>query len=600
MAGTVPIQLVPSGSPEERRRATRKQVSWPAKLEVSGGWVECQVIDLSPTGAKARIKGPLTGTNQVRLAIDHLGNFDGTVVWQTKSYIGIQFTRLPASEAPAGGALSRVQMISLRARARGSDSIEPGMGAEPIRAVELPAAALSARMAPEAPPRQARTPQPMPTRTQTTQSPIVTAAVAVILPEIINQINSEAITALSREELVEELGKLVHDIAVQNRISLSAPEQMAVTQLVINDMLGLGPLEPLLADPTVTDILVNGSNQVYVERRGKLELTNVKFTNDRHVFNIATRIVSRVGRRVDESMPLADARLEDGSRVNIILPPLSLRGPIISIRKFPTNEITLDRMVKAQNISAAMGVLLKVAAQSRLNILISGGTGSGKTTLLNAISQMIDPGDRVVTIEDAAELQLQLPHVVNLETRPPNLEDEGEITMRDLFRNALRMRPDRIILGEIRSAEAFDVLQAMNTGHDGSLATIHASTARAALTRLESILMMTTAGIPAAALRRQIASAVDLVVQVSRMRDGKRRVISIAEIVGSEGEVITMHDLFTFEAQPHVNGTEVVGRFVSTGVRPHFLAKAEAHGLAELLQKATSAPESCTVADLIG
>jgi pilus assembly protein CpaF len=264
------------------------------------------------------------------------------------------------------------------------------------------------------------------------------------------------------------------------------------------------------------------------------------------------------------------------------------------------SEITLERMVRSESISPAIAVLLKVAALCRLNILISGGTGSGKTTMLNAISQMIDPDDRIVTIEDAAELQLQLPHVVSLETRPPNLEDEGEITMRDLFRNALRMRPDRIILGEIRAAEAMDVLQAMNTGHDGSLATIHASSPRAALTRLEAILSMTTAGVPAAALRRQIGSAVDMVVQVSRMRDGKRRVVGITEIVGLEGDVITTHDLFTFEAEPHVTGQGVVGKFVSANIRPHFTHKAEAHGLAELLQKATTAANSCTLADFNG
>jgi pilus assembly protein CpaF len=603
MAPVIPIHAAASQSADERRRAGRRQVSWPAKLEVNGGWVDCHVMDLSPTGAKVRISGPLTGTNHVRISVDQLGVFDGTVVWQTKAYIGIHFNRLPAGGAAEVGALSRVQMISLRARSTGVIEQTPSPAAtaenEP-RPSAAPAEHLPLRRTAEPTPRAVRVPQPMPTRTQTTESSIVTAAVAAILPEIINQINSEAIASLSREELEDELSKFVQDIAVQQRLSLSTAEQSAVTLHVINDMLGLGPLEPLLADNTVSDILVNGPDKVYVERRGKLQLTNVKFTSERHLFNIVTRIVSRVGRRVDESTPIADARLEDGSRVNIILPPLSLHGTTISIRKFPMSEITLERMIQTESVSPAIAVLLKIAAECRLNILISGGTGSGKTTMLNAISQMIDPEERIITIEDAAELQLQLPHVISLETRPPNLEDEGEITMRDLFRNALRMRPDRIILGEIRAAEAMDVLQAMNTGHDGSMATIHASSTRGALTRLEAILSMTTAGVPAGALRRQIGSAVDLIVQVSRMRDGKRRVIGITEVVGHEGDVITTQDLFTFEEEPHVSGQEVVGKFVSGNIRPHFMPKAEAYGLAQLLMKAVTKPETCTAADLVG
>jgi pilus assembly protein CpaF len=323
-----------------------------------------------------------------------------------------------------------------------------------------------------------------------------------IQPIILDRMDMAAAAQLSREDLAHQLAELVAEILAELKLRLNLKEQQGLVELLLNDMLGLGPLEPLLADETVTDIMVNGANKVYVERKGKLVLTEVRFRNDAHVMNIANRIVSQVGRRIDESQPLCDARLLDGSRVNIIVPPLAIDGPSISIRKFSKKNITLDVMARQGNTSAPMATVLKIAARSRLNILISGGTGSGKTTLLNAMSQMIDPGDRIVTIEDAAELQLQQPHVVRLETRPPSLEGSGEITMRDLVKNSLRMRPDRIIMGEVRGSEAVDMLQAMNTGHEGSLSTIHANKPREALTRLENMVGMAGINLPSKAVRR--------------------------------------------------------------------------------------------------
>jgi pilus assembly protein CpaF len=338
-------------------------------------------------------------------------------------------------------------------------------------------------------------------------------------------------------------------------------------------------LEPLIADETVSDIMVNGPKQIYVERRGKLELTDVQFRDDQHLVNICTKIVTRIGRRIDESRPLVDARLPDGSRVNIIIPPLAIDGASISIRKFSKKTITLDTMAASGSISPPMATLLKIAARCRLNILISGGTGSGKTTLLNALSRMIDSAERTVTIEDAAELQLQQPHVVRLETRTANLEGTGEITMRDLLKNALRMRPDRIIIGECRGEEALDMLQAMNTGHDGSMSTIHANNPREALTRLENMIGMSGITLPSKAMRTQIASAVHLIAQVNRMRDGFRRVTQLTEVVGMEGDIITTQDLFTFQFQGEGADGKLRGTFQPSGIRPAFLPRAEYFGL---------------------
>jgi pilus assembly protein CpaF len=407
----------------------------------------------------------------------------------------------------------------------------------------------------------------------------VETAKAQIQPLVLEHMDVAAAAEMPRAVFEAQLTGWVKDLLTETKIQLNFLEQRELVESLIADMLGLGPLEPLIEDETVTDIMVNGARQVYVERRGKLELTGVRFRDDDHVMNVATRIVTRVGRRIDEATPLVDARLLDGSRVNIITPPLAIDGPTISIRKFSKKTITLDTMAQQANISPEMATLLKVAARCRLNILISGGTGSGKTTLLNALSRLIDPTERTVTIEDAAELQLQQPHVVRLETRPPNLEGSGEITMRDLLRNALRMRPDRIILGEIRGAEALDVLQAMNTGHDGSMSTIHANTPREALTRLENMVGMTGINLPSRAVRTQIAAAVHLIAQVNRMRDGIRRVTHVIEVVGMEGEVITTQELFTFQFKGEATDGKLRGVFNSSGIRPFFLPRAEYYGL---------------------
>jgi pilus assembly protein CpaF len=411
-------------------------------------------------------------------------------------------------------------------------------------------------------------------------------AVPKIYPLVIERIDSEVATRLSRPELAVQLSGVVAEVLGELKMPLNQREQRDLVTLLMNDMLGLGPLEPLLADDTVTDIMVNGAKQIYAERKGKLELTGATFRDNTHVMAIATRIVSTIGRRIDESSPLCDARLPDGSRVNIIIPPLAIDGPSISIRKFAKRTIDLDVMARQQNMSQAMATILKIASRSRLNILISGGTGSGKTTLLNALSQMIDPEERVVTIEDAAELQLQQPHVVRLETRPPNLEGKGEVTMRDLVKNALRMRPDRIILGEIRGAEAIDMLQAMNTGHDGSLGTLHANRPREALTRLENMVSMAGLNLPTKAIRTQIAAAVHMILQVSRMRDGVRRITSITEIVGTEGEVITTQELFSYKFEGQGLDGKLRGRFESSGLRPNFTPRAEYYGLDRILLEA--------------
>jgi len=400
-----------------------------------------------------------------------------------------------------------------------------------------------------------------------------------VQPVLLERIDIAAATKMSRADLARQVSEIVGEILFEERLRLNLSEQRDLVTMLINDMLGLGPLEPLLADDAVTDIMVNGANQIYVERRGKLELTDVRFRDDAHVMNIATRIVTRMGRRIDESTPLVDARLDDGSRVNIIIPPLAIDGPTISIRKFSKKGITLDVMARQGNISPAMATVLKIASRSRLNILISGGTGSGKTTLLNALSQLIDHGERIVTIEDAAELQLQQPHVVRLETRPSNLEGDGEITMRDLVKNALRMRPDRIILGEVRGQEAVDMLQAMNTGHEGSMCTVHANRPREALTRLENMVGMAGINLPSKAVRTQIAAAVDLIVQISRMRDGIRRVTSVTEVTGMEGDVLVTQELFNFAFEGEDANGRLKGTFKSTGLRPHFTPKAEYFGL---------------------
>jgi len=384
---------------------------------------------------------------------------------------------------------------------------------------------------------------------------------------------------IPRATLRIEVAKLVSEIASEQRVELNEVEESALAAELTDDMIGLGPLEPFLDDDEITDILANGPFDVYVERRGKLEKTTARFRDAQHLVNIAQRIASAIGRRIDEASPMVDARLADGSRVNIVLPPLVLNGGTISIRKFPKRSLTLDTMVRQENLSREMSRLLQIATRSRLNILISGGTGSGKTTLLNAVSQHIDRDERIITVEDAVELRLQQPHIVQMETRPPNMEGAGHVPQRELVRNALRMRPDRIIVGEVRGPEAFDMLQAMNTGHDGSMSTVHANSPRDALYRVENMVMMANLNLPLRAIRMHIASALNLVVHLERMRDGIRRVQNIAEIAGVEGEVIAMRELFTFHYRGERRDGTIEGEFRSARTRPDFVSRAAQFGL---------------------
>jgi len=417
-----------------------------------------------------------------------------------------------------------------------------------------------------------------------------------IREELLKRIDPAAASRVSRRMLQAQIAIMVSEIATEQKVQLNELEEAALAAELTDDMVGLGPLEPLLQDDTVTDILVNGYSDIYVERRGKLEKTPARFRDTQHVVNVAQRIAMGVGRRIDESSPMVDARLADGSRVNIVLPPLVLNGGTISIRKFPTQNITLETMVSQGNISAEMAQFLDIAARCRVNILISGGTGSGKTTLLNAVSRHIDTDERIITIEDAVELRLQQPHVVQMETRPPNIEGVGHIPQRELVRNALRMRPDRIIVGEVRGNEAFDMLQAMNTGHDGSMSTIHANTPRDALFRLENMVLMASGNLPLRALRAQIASAINIIVQIARMRDGIRRIERICEISGMEGEIVSTRDIFTFQHQGENRDGIIQGTFEPSKLRPDLAEKAAQYGLErQLLSSVGISPTLITV-----
>ena len=364
---------------------------------------------------------------------------------------------------------------------------------------------------------------------------------------VIEQIEPAVAATVSRDVLRRQIEEIIHGIANQERLELSGREQLFLAEEIADDMTGYGPLRPLLLDETINDIMINGPSNIYVERSGRLERVAVRFRDNDHIAQVAQKIAAQVGRRVDESSPMVDCRLPDGSRVNIILPPLSVHSPCISIRKFPSRRLNIVGMIENGSMTPAIGQLLEIASRCRLNVLVSGGTGSGKTTLLNAMSQFIDHSERVVTIEDAAELQLQQPHVISLETRPPSLEGTGQVTQRDLLWNALRMRPDRIVVGEVRGAEAFDMLQAMNTGHDGSISTVHANSTRDALTRVENMVQMGQVNLPPRAIRAQIVAALDIIVQVERMRDGQRRIVQVSEVIGLEGEVITTNDIALFE-----------------------------------------------------
>ncbi|MBC7932426.1 MAG: CpaF family protein [Rubrivivax sp.] len=396
---------------------------------------------------------------------------------------------------------------------------------------------------------------------------------------IINRMDLTKLGQLEPEQLHSEVARLAEELLHIESTPLTTVERERLVEEVRHELFGLGPLEPLLADPTVCDILVNSPHSIYVERRGKLERTDVTFKDNEHLMRVIERIVSSVGRRIDESSPMVDARLQDGSRVNAIIPPLSLDGPVMSIRRFGADPLRIDALIEKNALTRDMADMFQMCVHARLNVLISGGTGAGKTTLLNALSAYIPVEQRIVTIEDSAELQLQQPHVVRLETRPPNIEGKGEITQRDLVRNALRMRPDRIVIGEVRGGEAIDMLQAMNTGHDGSLTTIHANTPRDALSRIETMIQMTGMRLSEKAMRSQIASAIDLVIQGARLSDGTRRITSISEITGMEGDIITMQEIFQFERRGVDKDGNVLGQFKATGVRPRFAERLKQYGM---------------------
>ncbi len=397
--------------------------------------------------------------------------------------------------------------------------------------------------------------------------------------KLLERLNLANLENLSREEAAVAIRRVVHELLEQDGAPLNYEEREEVVDQVLDEIFGLGPLEPLMKDADIADILVNTYNSVYIERNGKLEKTSVRFRDDRHLLQVIDRIVSAVGRRIDDSSPMVDARLQDGSRVNAIIPPLAIDGPHVSIRKFKRDTLSGEDLLRYDSCTESMLELMRGIVQARLNVLISGGTGAGKTTLLNILSSFIPPTERIVTIEDSAELQLRQPHVVRLETRPANIEGAGAVPQRQLMINSLRMRPDRIIVGEVRGAEAVDMLQAMNTGHDGSLATLHANTPRDALSRLETMISMAELNLPEKAMRQQVASAIDVIIQASRLPDGTRKIMTIAEIVGMEGDVVTMQDIFIFEREGRDEEGNVIGRFRPTGIRPKFADKLRQHGI---------------------
>jgi pilus assembly protein CpaF len=397
--------------------------------------------------------------------------------------------------------------------------------------------------------------------------------------ELLNKIDLERLTSLQDVRARTQVQSVIYDLIGDTNVPLSGAERERICREVLHEVFGLGPLEPLLQDQTITDILVNTHRQVYVERAGVLELTNVVFKDSAHLRHIIDKIVSNVGRRVDESSPMCDARLDDGSRVNVVIPPLSIDGPILSIRRFGRTPIGIEQLVNYRALTPVMLELLRAAVKARLNIIISGGTGAGKTTLLNALSSFISDRERIVTIEDSAELQLQQPHVVRLECRPPNVEGKGAVRQRELVINALRMRPDRIVVGEVRGGEALDMLQAMNTGHDGSLTTVHANNPRDAIARLETMSLMAEVNLPDRAIRQQIASAVSLIVQVARLSDGTRRVTQISEVTGINDEMVALQDIFVFDRLGIGPDNRVLGRFRATGIRPTFADRLKASGI---------------------
>ena len=397
------------------------------------------------------------------------------------------------------------------------------------------------------------------------------------MPDDLQRVISQS--SADQKELRRLVEGMCADAIKDNPFAIPLGDRERLVEELISEILGLGPIEPLLKDPSVTEVMVNGPDSIYIERKGRLQKTDVRFRNTEHLMHIIDRIVTAVGRRVDESSPMVDARLADGSRVNVIIPPLSLIGPCVTIRKFSKDVLTVDKMIEFGSFDQRMAEFLEDCVKGRLNIVVSGGTGSGKTTLLNVLSSYVPASERIVTLEYSAELQLKQDHVVTLETRPPNIEGEGEVTMRDLVRNALRMRPDRIIVGECRTGEALDMLQAMNTGHDGSMTTAHANSARDALSRLETMVLMSGMELPLRAIRSQIASAVDIIVQIARLRDGSRKIINIAEVTGMEGDIITLQDLFYFENHGVDQDGRITGAFLTSGLRPLCTEKLAMNGV---------------------
>ncbi len=415
--------------------------------------------------------------------------------------------------------------------------------------------------------------------TETPQSDVYQNLKLRLHHQLIEKLDLTNLAKVEDPKAREQVRNIIKLLMVKTTTPLSTTDRERLIKEIEDETFGYGPLEPLLQDPTVDDILVNHPKQVYVERFGKLELTKVTFRDDEHLMQIIARIVNRIGRRVDESSPMVDARLPDGARVNVIIPPLALNGPVVSIRRFKREPLKIEDLVRFKTLSAEMAEILEIAVKARINILISGGTGTGKTTLLNILSEFIPSSERIVSIEDAAELQLHKAHVIRLETRPQNIEGKGEVTQRDLVRNALRMRPDRIIVGEVRGGEALDMLQAMNTGHMGSMSTIHANSPRDALSRLGTMILMSSTTLTEWAMNQQIASALNLVIQLGRFSDGVRRLVSISEIVGREGNVIKMQDLFVFQQEKVTSYGEVIGKYVSTGIQPQLLNLAEHKGI---------------------
>ena len=415
--------------------------------------------------------------------------------------------------------------------------------------------------------------------TRTQLNPLEVEWRSKVYEQLLKVMDLSLLDSLEPVEATRQIRDICQRLLDEHNAPVSTASRQLIIKQITDEVLGLGPLEPLLADATVSDILVNGHASVYVERHGKLQRTDVRFRDDQHLLNIIDRIVSSLGRRIDESSPLVDARLKDGSRVNAIIPPLAIDGPSMSIRRFAVDLLNTESLIERGTLTPAIALVLKAVVRGRLNVLVSGGTGTGKTTMLNVLSSFIPHNERIVTIEDSAELQLQQPHVVRLETRPANIEGRGEVNQRELVRNSLRMRPDRIVIGEVRGAEALDMLAAMNTGHDGSLTTIHANTPRDALGRIENMVAMTGATFPIKALRQQIASAIDVVVQLERQEDGKRRVVSVQEINGMEGEIITMTEIYTFERRGIGEHGEVLGDYKPTGMVPAFRDSLAKHGI---------------------